>query len=113
MAEHRSTTVKVFYVLRRGVGAREHGGRGGWGRQVALVKSMAQGKFHNASTSIATRAIRVPCYPVFEDRGRTCKATRTLTKIFVWAMECAVNYHELIKRRVAETGLSFFLASGR
>ena len=90
-------------------------GGGGWagrGRQVALVKSMAQGKFHNASTSIAMRAIRTPCYPVFEDRGRTCKATRTLTKIFVWAMECAVNYHELIKSARGGNGVSFVLASG-
>lgn len=41
--------------------------------------------------------LNAACYLVFENRGRTCTATSTLTKIFVWPMECGVNYHKLIK----------------
>lgn len=35
------------------------------------------------------------CYRAFENRTRTCTATATLAKIFVWAMECSINYKRL------------------
>lgn len=40
-----------------------------------------------------TDAIRMP--PVITSLRRTCTATSTLTKIFVWAMECGINYNRV------------------
>ena len=57
----------------------------------------AQGKVYNTTTTQNLRQLKTACYLVYENRRRTCTATSTLTKIFVWPMECGVNYHKLIK----------------
>ena len=67
---------KIFYVLV------------GWGGSGTV------GRRSGADYRVG-RVIKMACYRVFENRRRTCTATSTLTKIFVWAMECGVNYHLL------------------
>lgn len=43
------------------------------------------------------RQLKEPCYHVGENKRETCAATSTLTEIFVWPVECGVNYHHMIK----------------
>lgn len=82
-------------------GTRE--GNRGW-----LELPTAQDKVYNTTTTQNLRQLKTACYLVYENRRRTCTATSTLTKIFVWPMECGVNYHKLIKGTEREL-MSFVL----
>lgn len=74
----------------KGTGRRK--GNRGW-----LEPPTARGKKSIILLLHKIRQLKTACYLVYENRRRTCTATSTLTKIFVWPMECGVNYHKLIK----------------
>ena len=85
-----TSVMKYFMYL---LGRRERGRNKGGKQRVTT----AQGKVYNTTTTQNLRQLKTACYLVYENRRRTCTATSTLTKIFVWPMECGVNYHKLIK----------------
>lgn len=58
-----------------------------------------QGRVSNAAAAAPQNLgqLKEPCYHVGGNRRGTCAATSTLTEIFVWPVECGVNYHHMIK----------------
>ncbi len=93
--------MKHFMYL---LGRREKARNKGW----KLELPTAKGKVYKTTTIQILRQLKTACYLVYENRRRTCTATSTLTKIFVWPMECGVNYHKLIKGTAREW-MSFVL----